>query len=63
MLLEPADGLVGKVFAQVVLVVVWRLDRRGVLVQARLPLRRLAGDEAIEMIETVAGRPTVERSH
>ena len=40
-----------------------RLDRVLVLVQPRLPLRRLAGEEAVEVVEPVAGRPAVERAH
>ena len=43
--------------------VVWRFDRIDVLVQAGFPLRRLAGDEAIEVVEPVPGRPAVERPH
>ena len=42
-----------------------RLDRIEILDQPRLPLRRLAGEEAVEIVEadTLAGRPERERTH
>ena len=43
--------------------VVRRLDRVEVLVEARLPLRGLAGDESVEVVEAVPGRPAVEGPH
>ena len=39
-----------------------RLDRRGALVQARVVLVGLAADEAVEVLETRAGGPLVERA-
>ena len=62
-LAQPVDRVIGQVFGQVVRVVLRRLDRGQVLVQARLPLRGLAGDEAVEVIEAVPRRPAIERSH
>ena len=58
-LAHPGDRLVGQVLAQVVRLVVRRLDRVEVLVEPRLPLRGLAGEEAVEVVEAdaLAGRP------
>ena len=53
MLLQPGDRLVGHVLGEVIFLVVRRLDRRGVLDEPRLPLRGLAGEEAVEVIEAV----------
>ena len=39
-----------------------RVDRRGVAEQVRLPLARVAADEAVEVFEAHAGRPLVERA-
>src|SRR5262249_58634522 len=39
-----------------------RIDRRGVAEQVRLPLVRVAADKAVEVVETHADRPLVERS-
>ncbi len=65
MLAHPGDGLVRHVFAQMVLLVMRGLNGVEVLDQARLPLRSLAGQEAVEVIEadTLAGRPKRERPH
>ena len=62
-LAQPGDALVRQVLAQVVPLVVRRLDDVGVLHQARLPLRGLAGEEAVEVVEAVAGGPAVEWAH
>ena len=62
-LAQPVDAALRQVLAQVVLLVVRRLDGVGVLDQPRLPLRGLAGEEAVEVVEAVAGRPAVERAH
>ena len=64
-LLHPRDRLVRQVFAQVVFLVVRRLDRVEVLEQPRLPLRGLAGEKAVEVVEAdaLAGRPERERPH
>ena len=40
-----------------------RLDRDGVLEQARLILRGLARHESVEIVEAIARGPTVERTH
>ena len=61
--LDPGEPLVDHVFGQVVFLAVRRLDRIQVLVQPGLPLRRFAGEEAVEVVEPVAGGPAVERSH
>ena len=60
---QPVDAVLRQVLGQVVLLVVRRLDLVGVLDQPRLPLRRLAGQEAVEIFEAVPGRPAVERAH
>ena len=64
--LHPGHGTLGQVFAQVILLAVLiggRLDRIDVLVKPRLPLRSLAGHEAVEVVKAVAGGPAVERAH
>ena len=61
--LQPRQGLIGHVFGQVILLAVRRFDRVEVLVQPGFPLRGFAGEEAVEVVEPVAGRPAVERAH
>ena len=65
MLAHPRDRLVRQVFAQMVFLVVRRLDRVEVLDQPRLPLRGFAGQEAVEVVEAdaLSGRPERERPH
>ncbi len=65
MLAQPHDRLVGEIFAQVVLRIVRRFDRVEVLEQARFPLRRLAGEKPVEIVEadSFAGRPQREWTH
>ena len=60
---QPGDGVVGQVGGQVILGIVRRLDRVGVLNEPRLPLRSFTGKEAIEILEAVSRGPTVERTH
>ena len=60
---QPVDAMLREVVAQVVFLVVRRLDLVGVLDQSRFPLRGLAGDETVEVVEAVPGRPAVERTH
>ena len=60
---SQAIALLCHVLGQVILLVVRRLDRVGVLDEPRFPLRGLAGEEAVEVVEAVAGRPAVERTH
>ena len=58
------DGLVGHVLHEVVALFgrLLRLDRRGALVERRIPLVGLAADEAVEVLEAAAARgPGVER--
>ena len=61
--LDPGEPLVDHVFGQVVFLAVRRFDRALVLVQPGLPLRRFAGEEAVEVVEPVAGGPAVKRAH
>ena len=61
--LDPGEPLVDHVFGQVVFLAVRRLDRVQVLVQPGFPLRRFAGEEAVEVVEPVAGGPAVKRAH
>ena len=61
--LSQVMRLVRHVLGQVVLLVVGRLDGVRVLDEARLPLRGLAGEEAVEVVEAVAGGPVGERAH
>ena len=65
LLSDPGDRLVGHVVDQVVAFFgrLLRLDRRGPLVERRVPLVGLAADEAVEILEAAtAGWPGVERS-
>ena len=65
LLSDPGNRLVGHVLDQVVALLgrFLRLDRRGPLVERRVPLVGLAADEAVEILEAAtAGRPGVERS-
>ena len=65
LLAGPGDRLVGHVVHEVVALLgrAPRLDRRRVLVDRRVPLVRLAADEAVEVLEPAARvRPVVERS-
>src|SRR5271165_7681464 len=62
-LTQPGDGVVGEVLGEVVALALGWLDRIEVLIQPRLPLRRLTGDEPVEVVEAVPGRPAVERPH
>ena len=50
---NPFDGLVRHVLLEeIVLVVVWRLDRLDVLEDGRRPLAGVAADEAIEIFKS-----------
>ena len=64
LLRHPRHGLVGHVLHEVIALFGRFLgfDRRRAFVQRRVPLVRLAADEAVEIFETAAaGRPGVER--
>ena len=63
MVTQPVDAVLGEILAQVVFLIVRRLDLVGILDQPRLPLRRLAGKEAVEIVEAVPGRPAIEWTH
>ena len=63
LLTDPGHGLVGHVLDEVIALFgcLLHLDRRRALVQRRIPLVRLAADEAVEVLEAAAaGRPGVE---
>ncbi len=60
---NPINALVRHVlFEEIVLRIVGWLDRLRVLVKGRLPLVGIAPDESIEVFETQARRPEVERA-
>ena len=64
LLRDPLHRLVGHVVHQVVALLgrLLRLDRRGALIQRRVPLVGLAADEAVEVLEAAAARgPGIER--
>jgi hypothetical protein len=64
-LADPLEGLVRHVREQVVALLgrLLQLDRRGPFVERRVPLVRLAADEAVEVLEASAARgPGVEGS-
>ena len=66
LLADPVDRAIGHVLGEVVALVgrPIGLDRHGVLIDGRGVLVRLATDEAVEMLEPVAGRwPAIERPH
>ena len=65
MAFHPGDRLIRKVFAQMIFRIVRRLDGIEVLIEPRLPLRRLARQKAIEIVEAdaLAGRPSREWPH
>ena len=66
LLAHPPDRLVRHVLGEVVALFrrLLRLDRRGALVDGRIPLVGLAADEAVEVLEpAAAGRPLIERPH
>ncbi len=63
-LVEPGERSVSHVFAEVVArVIVRRFDRLIVLVEARLVLRGLASQEAVEVLGSVSVGPAVLRAH
>ena len=62
-LVQPLDGVVGLRGRQVPAGLAdVRIDGRGVAEQVRLPLARVAADEAVEVFEAHADRPLVERA-
>ena len=65
-LAQPDDRVVSEVLAQMVVVVAARgvgmFDVGRVAHQARLILRRLPGQKAVEVFEAVAGGPVIERA-
>lgn len=64
LLSDPAEGLVGHVRHEMVTLLgrAVHLDRRGALVQTRIPLVSLATDKPVEVFETTAAAgPRVER--
>ena len=65
-LAQPGDRVIREVLAQVIIVVaagrVGMLDIGGVADELRFVLRRLSGEEPVEVFEAVAGGPVVERA-
>src|SRR5262249_28417865 len=63
-LTQPAYCIFGKVLAQVIALFgsLWRQDNRGVAHQMRLILRGFTGEKAVEIFETAARRPVIERT-
>jgi hypothetical protein len=63
LLADPGDRLVDQVLGEVVALLrgLGRLHRLVELVQRRIPLAGLAGDEAVEVLKAGPGRPTVKR--
>ena len=60
---HPFDRAIGQVLREVIVVAPdVRLDRRGLVVERRLPLRCLAAQEPVEALETQPGGPAVERA-
>ena len=57
---QPLDGVRRDVIGQVIALGEMLGDRRGVAGQRRFILRGFAGEEAVEILEAVAGRPVVE---
>ena len=59
--LDPGDRLVGEILGQVVVVTTEvGFDRRGLVIDRRLPVRRLGTDDAVEAIEAHPGGPSVK---
>ena len=64
LLAHPVDRLIGQILGQVIALGrgLRRLNRRGALIQRRVPLVVLAADESVEVLEpATAGRPRGER--
>ena len=57
--LQPGDGLVGHVGHEVVVRVIGEFDRGDAVEQIGCPLVGLAADEAVELVEALAGGPAV----
>ena len=60
LVLHPGDGLVRHVGHEVVVRIVRQLDLGDAVVEEGRPLVGLAADEAVELVEALAGRPAVE---
>ena len=59
--LDPGDRLVGEILGQVVVVTTEvGFDRRGLVIDRRLPVRRLGTDDAVKAIEAHPGGPSVK---
>jgi hypothetical protein len=59
---QPLDGVLGDVFGEVIALAGCCGDHGdGVAGQRRLVLRGFAGEEAVEILEAIAGRPVLER--
>jgi hypothetical protein len=62
LVLDPGARLLRHVGHEVVVRVVRQLDHGRAVIQKRRPLVGLAADEAVELVEALARRPTVERA-
>ena len=64
LLANPAHALVGEIAGELIAFLrrLRRLDRRRVADQRRIELVGLAADEAVEIVESLIGRPVVERT-
>ena len=60
--LHPVDRLVGHVHGEVVVGHLRRIDLDQSVVDERIPLVGFATDESVELVETLMGRPAVERA-
>src|SRR5262249_13093446 len=62
LLTNPRDGMVGQIGVEVIVRVIWRLNRFGTVEQGWMPLVGVTSNEAIKILETESGRPELERS-
>ena len=60
--LHPGDRLVGHVGHEVIVRILRHLHQVGAVVESRRPLVRLPTDEAVELVEPGARRPTIGRA-
>ena len=59
--LDPIDRLVGHIDGEVIAFRFRRIHFGNAVVDQWIPLIRLAADEAIELVESLMGRPAIER--
>ncbi len=64
MIIQPFQGLIGHVHSQMIFrIVVWRFYMVVIFGKARLPLRSLAAEKAVEILEAITVRPAVFWPH